>query len=76
MEELQRAKPDIDRAVREAEAASERVRNELCTREREIRDHAQKLRRELQKQRRELQRQNRKQLERLQHELHGDWMQI
>jgi hypothetical protein len=41
-----------------------------------MREQAQKLQKELQKQRKDILRENRKQLERLQHEMHGDWMPI
>jgi serine protease Do len=75
-EELERQKPEIERAVREARAATEQVRSELCAREKELRRETQKLQKELQKQQREVLRENRKQIERLRHELHGDWTQI
>jgi serine protease Do len=76
IEELEHQKPEMERAVREAQAATGRAKNEICSRQRELRQQAQRLQKQLQKQQREIFRENRKQLERLQHELHGDWMQI
>jgi serine protease Do len=76
MEEIERQKPEMERALREAQVAAKQLQNELCSQQRELRDQTRKLERELQKQQRDLLRQNRKQMERLQHELHGDWMQI
>jgi serine protease Do len=75
-EELQRQKPEIERAMREARAATERAQSELCRGQKELRRQTQKLQKDLQKQRRDVLRENRRQIERLQHELHGDWMQI
>jgi membrane-associated protease RseP (regulator of RpoE activity) len=76
VEELERQKPEMERALREAQAATERAKGELCSRQGELRQQTQKLQKQLQKQQRDLLRENRKRLERLQHELHGDWMQI
>jgi membrane-associated protease RseP (regulator of RpoE activity) len=75
-EELERAKPEIEKAIREAQTAAEQMRSELCSQERELRQQTQKLQKELGKQRRDSLRQNRRQMERLRHEMHGDWMQI
>ena len=75
-EELERAKPKIEKAIRDAQTAAEHMRSELCSPEREFRQQTQKLQKEVQKQRRDILRQNRKQMERLRHEMHGDWMQI
>jgi serine protease Do len=75
-EELDKARPEIEKAVREAQAATEHMRSELCSQERELRQQTQKLQKEVQKQRRDILRQNRRQMERLRHEMHGDWMQI
>ena len=74
--EIDRVKPEIEKALREAQAATERMRSELCTQERELRQQTQKLQKELQKQHRESLRQNRRQLDRLRHEMQGEWMQI
>lgn len=76
VEELERQKPELARALREAQAATGRAKSEICGRQRELRQQAQKLQRQLQKQQRDILRENRKQLERLQHELHGEWTQI
>jgi hypothetical protein len=75
-EELERAKPEIEKALRAAQDAANEMRTELCEKERELRQQSQKLQKELGKQRRESLRQNRRMLERLRHEMHGDWMQI
>jgi len=75
-EEMERARPEIEKARREVEAAAQQMRSELCSQHKELRQQSQKLQKELQKQRRDLQRENRKQMERLRHELHGEWMQI
>ncbi|MGC2193697.1 MAG: PDZ domain-containing protein [Terriglobales bacterium] len=76
VEELVRQKPEIERAMREARAATERAQDELCSRQKELRQRTQKLQKELQKQQRDVLRENRRQIERLRHELHGDWMPI
>jgi serine protease Do len=75
-EEIERQKPEIERALQEARSAMERAGEQVCKSQRELREQSRKLQRDLQKQRREMLRENRKQFERLQHELHGDWMQI
>jgi serine protease Do len=75
-EELERAKPEIEKALRAAQDAADEIRTELCAKERELRQRSQQLQKELGKQRRESLRQNRRMLERLRHEMHGDWMQI
>jgi membrane-associated protease RseP (regulator of RpoE activity)/vacuolar-type H+-ATPase subunit H len=75
-EELEHAKPEIEKALREAQTAAEEMRSELCLKEQELRQQTQKLQKEIGKQRRESLRQNRRQMERLRHEMHGDWMQI
>jgi len=75
-EELERAKPEFEEALREAQNAADELRSELCEKARELRQQTQKLQKELGKQRRESLRQNRRQLERLRHEMHGEWMQI
>ena len=75
-EAVERARPEIEKARREMETATEHMRNELCSQHKELRRQTQKMRKELQKQSEELRRENRKQMERLRHELHGEWMQI
>jgi membrane-associated protease RseP (regulator of RpoE activity) len=76
MEELERAKPEFEKAMRDAQNAADELRSELCEKAQELRQQTQKLQKELGKQRRESLRQNRRQLERLRHEMHGEWMQI
>ncbi len=75
-EELDRAKPEFEKAMRDAENAADELRSELCEKAQELRQQTQKLQKELGKQRRESLRQNRRQVERLRHEMHGEWMQI
>jgi serine protease Do len=75
-EEIERQKPEIERALREAQDATRRAQAEIAAHQRAMREQAQKLQKELQKQRKDILRENRKQLERLQHEMHGDWMPI
>ena len=76
VEELERQKPELDRAMREAQSATERARHEAYSRQKDLRQQTQKLRKDVEKQRRDILRENRKQIERLRHELRGDWMQI
>lgn len=73
---IEEARPEIEKAVREGQAVAEHMRSELCSQVRELRQQTQKLQKEMQKQQREMLRQNRRQMERLRHEIHGDWMQI
>ncbi len=75
-EELDKARPEIEKAVRQAQAATEHMRSELCSQQRELHRQTQKLQKEVQKQQRQMLRQNHRQMERLRHEMHGDWMQI
>jgi serine protease Do len=75
-EEIERAKPEIERALRQAQDATERMRSELCSQERELRQQTQKLQKELERERRRSGRDIRRQMERMRHEMHGDWMQI
>ena len=75
-EELERAKPEFEKAMREAQSAVDDMRSELCEKAEELRKQTLKLQKELGRQRRESLRQNRRQLERLRHEMHGEWMQI
>lgn len=76
MEEMERAKPEIEKALREAQAATERAQHELCSQQKELRRQTENFRRELQKQQRSLMQENRKQMERLRHEMRGEWTQI
>jgi DNA repair exonuclease SbcCD ATPase subunit len=75
-EEVERQRPEFERAMREAHSAISQAGEEFCKNQREWREQTRKLQKDLQKQRREMMRENRKRFERLQHELHGDWMQI
>jgi serine protease Do len=75
-EEVEHVRPELEKAIREARNATERMRSELCNQERELRQQSQKLQKELQKERRLGERDMRRQMERMRHEMHGDWMQI
>lgn len=75
-EEMERQRPEIEKALQEARSAMEHAREQVCKGQQEMREQGKKLQRELQKQQRETLRENRKQMERLRHEMHGDWMKI
>jgi len=75
-EEVERARPQIERAEREARAASEEVQRELCSRRKALQEQVHQFQRQLEKRRDEILKENRRQLERLRHEMRGDWMQI
>ena len=75
-EEVERQKPEIEKALHEAQAATERAQKELCSQEKELRRQTEKLKRDMQKQQRDLLQQNRRQMERLRHEIRGEWTQI
>jgi membrane-associated protease RseP (regulator of RpoE activity)/vacuolar-type H+-ATPase subunit H len=75
-EELERAKPEFEKAMRDAQNGADEMRTELCEKAQKLRQQTLKLQKELGRQRRESMRQNRRQLERLRHEMHGEWMQI
>jgi membrane-associated protease RseP (regulator of RpoE activity) len=72
-EEIERERPQIERAVREAQREAQ---HEMCTQGRAMRDHAHKMQQDWQKQHQEIMKQNRKMMERLRHEMKGDWIQI
>lgn len=76
MDEVERQKPEIEKAWREAQAATERAQKELCSQQKELRRQAEKLKKEIQEQQRDLLQKNRRQMERLQHEIRGEWTQI
>jgi serine protease Do len=76
VEGIERQKPEIEKALREAQAASERAQNELCSQQKELRRQTERLKKEIQKQHRSLIEENRKQIERLRHEMRGEWTQI
>jgi serine protease Do len=75
-EEVERERPEVERAVREAQAAAERVQREYCSHQKVLHEQTHKLQRQIEKQHQELLKENRKQVERLRHEMRGDWMQI
>ena len=75
-EEVERERPEIEHALREAQSSVERAQRELCNRQRAMREQAHKMQNQLQRQHQHLQKENRKQIERLRHEMRGDWMQI
>jgi hypothetical protein len=75
-EEMERVKPEIERALREAQTAAEHAQHELCIQQKELRHQAENLKREIQKQQRSLMQENRKQMERLRHEMRGEWTPI
>jgi hypothetical protein len=75
-EEVERLRPQIERAEREARAASEEVQRELCSRRKALQEQVHQFQRQFEKRRDEILKENRRQLERLRHEMRGDWMQI
>jgi len=75
-EEVERQRPEIERALRQARSATEQARRELCSRQKVLHEHVHEMQKQLQKQRQEIQKENRKQIERLRHEMRGDWMPI
>jgi len=78
-EEVEGQRPEIEKAIHQAQSAASRAREEFSRDQRALREQTRKLQKELQKQQkqqRESLRENRKRMERLRHELHGDWMQI
>jgi len=75
-EEFERQRPQIEKAVREAQSAAREAQRGLCTQQQSLRREMHKMQRELEKQQREFLKQNRKQMERIRHEVRGEWMQI
>ena len=78
--EIQRLRPQIEDAVREA---AKQAQEQLCSHTSEIRKQQQQLkqqtremRRQLLQQQRELKKQQRKLQEQLRHELQGEWIEI
>jgi membrane-associated protease RseP (regulator of RpoE activity) len=69
-------RPEVQKALRAAKSAQEQVQHELCNQQQALKKQAQKMQRDLERQRREMLRENKRQMERLRHEMHGDWMQI
>jgi serine protease Do len=75
-EEVERQKPQIEKAVREAQSAAREAQRELCHQQQSLRREMQRMQRNLQKQQQEILKQNRKQIERIRHEVRGEWTQI
>jgi len=70
------ARPEVQRALRAAKSAQEQVQHELCSQQQALKKQTQKMQKDLERQRREMLRENKRRIERLRHEMHGDWMQI
>jgi len=69
-------RPEVQKALRAAKSAQEQVQHELCNQQQALKKQAQKMQKDLERQRREMLRENKRQMERLRHEMHGEWMQI
>jgi serine protease Do len=72
-EEMQRECPQIERALRETQREAHR---EMYTQQRAMREQAHRMQQQWHKQHEEMMKQNRKTMERLRHEMKGEWMQI
>jgi serine protease Do len=70
------ARSEVQRALRTAKSAQEQVQHELCSQQQALKKQTQKMQKDLERQRREMLRENKRRIERLRHEMHGDWMQI
>ena len=70
---LEDVKPEIQKAVRDA---SRQAQRELCNQQQALRREMLRMQRQLQRQQQEFLKQNKKQMERIRHEVKGDWMQI
>ena len=70
---LEDVKPEIEKAVRDA---SRQAQRELCNQQQALRREMLRMQRQLQRQQQEFLKQNKKQMERIRHEVKGDWMQI
>jgi hypothetical protein len=75
-EALERQRPEIERAMNEARTANQKIQHEFCAHQQELREQTRKLQREWHKQNEQFMKQNRKQMERLRHEMKGDWLAI
>jgi membrane-associated protease RseP (regulator of RpoE activity) len=73
---VEREKPEIERAMRDAQRANERFQAELCNHQKALQQQMHKMQRQMERQREDTLRQNKRQMERLRHELKGDWTQI
>ncbi|HWX91061.1 MAG TPA: PDZ domain-containing protein [Terriglobales bacterium] len=69
-------RPEVQKALRAAKSAQEQVQHELCSQQQALKKQTQKMQKDLERQRREMLRENKRQIERLRHEMQGDWMQI
>ena len=69
-------RPEVQKALRAAKSAQEQVQHELCNQQQALKKQALKMQKDLERQRREMLRENKRQMERLRHEMHGEWMQI
>jgi membrane-associated protease RseP (regulator of RpoE activity) len=69
-------RPEVQKALRAAKSVQEQVQHELCSQQQALKKQTQKMQKDLERQRREMLRENKRQIERLRHEMHGDWMQI
>lgn len=74
--EVEQLRPKIEHVQREGRAASEELQRELYSCQKALHQQAHQFERRLQKEREEILKENRKQIERLRHELRGEWMQI
>ena len=72
-EEVERERPQIERALREAQREAHR---EMHTQQRAMQEQAHRMQQQWHKQHEEMMKQNRKTMERLRHEMKGEWMQI
>jgi membrane-associated protease RseP (regulator of RpoE activity) len=70
---LEDVKPEIEKAVRDA---SRQAQRELCNQQQALRREMLRMQRQLHRQQQEFLKQNKKQMERIRHEVKGDWMQI
>ena len=67
---------EVERARQQAKAATEQARREYCRQQKEMERQKRHMQEQLRHQREEMQRLNRKQMERLRHEMQGDWISI
>ena len=75
-EAVERERPQIEKAVREARSAARQAQRELCNQQQSLRRDMQRMQREMQREQQKVLKENRKQMERIRHEVKGEWMQI
>jgi len=79
-QEMEKYHADVERAINESTAAAAEVQREWCSQQKQVQQEMQKaqreLQREMQKNRKDMWEQNLRQMERLQHEFSGDWLEI